>query len=111
MTWHIDQRDGHVVIYGPGQLEIILHDFDATRAQRGDTPPPKLADTLLERHWRYPLETGLWLEGMSIRNPSDLLDRPALHVLHIGKAVSWHLPKATAEALHVLMHCAEGSAR
>lgn len=103
MDWHIDQHEDHVVIYGPSQLEIFLDDFDPAKAERGETPPPRRADSLVECHWRYPLEPGIWLEGLSLRDPADFLDRPPVHVLHIGHSVSWHLPAEVAASLHGLM--------
>ena len=103
MTWRIDHHGGNLVIYGPGQLEIILHNFDTDKAQEGVNLPAKLLGTLIERHWRYPLEEGIWLEGISIRDAADMLGRPPTYLLHIGNAVSWHLPKDAAEELHRLM--------
>ena len=100
MTWRIDHHDGHVTIYGPGQLEIVLHDFDVTVARRGATLPSKLAGTLVERHWRYPLENGIWLEGISVRNTADLLDRldSRSMLLHLDTPLD-QVPTAL-EALH-----------
>ena len=103
MTWRIDHHVGNLVIYGPGQLEIILHDFDAVKASEGWELPDRLVGTLVERHWRYPLEGGVWLEGISIQNTADMLGRPPTHFLYIGRAVRWHLPRDTAEELHRLM--------
>jgi hypothetical protein len=103
MDWRINQQADHVVIYGPSQLEILLHDFDPAKAERGEVPPPRRASSLVERHWRYPLEPGIWLEGLSLRDPADFLDRPPVHVLHIGHSVSWHLPAEVAASLHGLM--------
>lgn len=103
MSWRIDHHGGNLMIYGPGQLEIILHDFDATRASEGWELPARLVGALVERHWRYPLAEGMWMEGISIQNTADMLGRPTTHLLHIGHAVSWHLPQAIAEELHTLM--------
>jgi len=103
MSWSIDHHGGDLIIYGPGQLEIILHHFDAAKAQEGWELPARWVGTLVERHWRYPLEEGVWLEGISIHNTADMLGRPPTHLLHIGNAVSWHLPKDVAEELHELM--------
>lgn len=103
MSWRIDHHGGDLMIYGPGQLEIILQNFDAARVQEGYELPARRVGALVERHWRYPLEEGVWLEGMSIQNTADMLGRPPTYLLHIGNAVSWHLPKNVAEALHELM--------
>ena len=103
MSWHIERGKDYVVLYGPSQLEIILRDFDPAKAERGATLPPQRAGRLVERHWRYPLEAGIWLEGLSLRDPEDMLGRPPMHVVHIGHMVSWHVPAAIAEALHDLM--------
>ena len=64
--------------------------------------PPEALGSLLQRSWRYPLEDGCSLEGVSTGDTAAL-ERPELHRLHIGNAVQWTIPEDLAEALHALM--------
>lgn len=103
MSWSIHREGAHATLYGPGELTIILRDFHPDRGGAGEVLPPTVRGASVERHWRYPLENGLWLEGLSASKPEDPLNRPALHVLHIGHSVYWHIPADFAEILHGFM--------
>ena len=98
MFWKIMADDAHVCISGPGGLEIILRDFDPDLAVR-DALPPDALGSLLQRQWRYPLDDGVWLKGVSTGDAA----RPELHHLHLGMWVLWTIPEHLAEALHTLM--------
>ena len=107
MPWQLQFEGNHATIYGPGDLEIVLRDFRSVHARRGAVLPPTVRGLSVQRHWRYPLEEGLWLEGLSISKPEDLLERPELHMLHVGHSVYWRIPEAFAEQLHALMEVDE----
>lgn len=101
MSWSITHDNTDVLITGPGGLAITLRDFDPAHVER-DALPPEALGSLLQRQWRYALEDGLWLEGVS---PGDTADfsRPELHRLYVGTCVQWTLPEDLAEALYALM--------
>ena len=101
MLWSITHDDADLLLTGPGGLAITLRDFDPALVERDELSPEALG-TLLQRQWRYPLEDGVWLEGLSTGETADF-SRPELHRLHIGTAVQWTIPEALAEALHGLM--------
>lgn len=98
MCWKIVADDTYVCISGPGELEIVLRDFDPSLAARDELPPQAL-ERLRQQQWRYPLDDGVWLMGVSTGDAT----RPALHHLHLGTWVSWTIPEAMAEVLHALM--------
>ena len=97
MRWKIVADDTHVCISGPGELEIVLQDFDPALA--ACELPPQGPGNLLQRQWRYPLDDGVWLTGIST---GDVV-RPELHHLHLGTWVSWTIPEPLAKVLHTLM--------
>lgn len=99
--WSITHDDTDVLIASPGELAIILRDFDPALVERDELPPEALG-SLLQRQWRYPLEDGVWLEGLSTGDTAAL-DRPELHRLHIGSCVQCTIPEELAEVLHALM--------
>ena len=107
MPWQLQFEGNHATIYGPGDLEIVLRDFRSVQARRGSVLPPTVRGLSVQRHWRYPLEEDLWLEGLSISKPEDLLERPELHMLHVGHSVYWRIPAEFAEELHALMETDE----
>lgn len=98
MLWKIVADDTHVCISGPGELEIVLQDFDPGLAARDELPPEALG-RLLQRQWRYPLAEGVWLKGVSTSDAA----RSELHHLHLGTWVLWTIPARLAEVLHALM--------
>lgn len=100
--WQCRMDDTDLVITGPGSLELILHDFDRSRVEHHEDLGAEVLGTLIQRSWRYPIEPGIWLELISTEDTGNL-DSPALHMLHAGTAISWHLPDAFAEDLHGMM--------
>ncbi len=103
MSWTLHRESAHATIYGPGELTIVLRHFHPGRSGPGTILPPTVHGASVERHWRYPLEEGIWLEGISASKPEDPLNRPPLHLLHIGQTVYWHIPADFAEMLHTAM--------
>jgi hypothetical protein len=85
MPWSITHDNTDVLITGPGGLEITLRDFDPALGERDELPPETLG-SLLQRQWRFPLEDGVWLDGLSTGDTAAL-DRPELHRLYVGTCV------------------------
>lgn len=98
MFWKIVADDTHVCISGPGELEIVLRNFNPGLTAWDELPSEALG-SLLQRQWRYPLHNGVWLQGVSTGDAA----RPKLHHLHLGTWVSWTIPEPLADVLHALM--------
>ena len=102
MPWTLTHDDADILLTAPGALEITLRDFAPALVARDELLPETLG-SLLQRQWRYPLEDGVWLEGISTGDTAAL-DRPELHRLYIGACAQWLITDDLAEALHAMMH-------
>jgi hypothetical protein len=95
--WTTYEELGDLIIVGPGDLEIVLHDFSPARVE---VEEPTLTGSLAQRTWRYKLEKGIFLELISTMERNDT--RSAMHCLHIGSFVRWEVPEEFAKKLHSL---------
>lgn len=98
--WRLEY-DGTLIIRGPNYLDIVLKDFDSC----AEVMPDRESDypnSIIQRGWRCPLESGLWLSLLSLDN-AETPDGSGLHRMKIGRHVTWLIPEEVAEELHGLM--------
>jgi hypothetical protein len=103
-TWQITYPNGHdVLIYGPGNLEILLRQFDLSLVVHHNNAMPEIFSNFSQRHWTYPLWLDVKLRLVSTTS-STPRGRPDLHSLSLGCPwVKWTLSDRDAEAFHRLM--------
>jgi hypothetical protein len=88
--WMLEYLNTDLVITGPGQLQIVLQEFDPDRLRSDHILPPEVLGDLQQGGWSYELEPGVTLQLISTRSRHH--PGSALHVLHVGRQVSWTLP-------------------
>lgn len=103
--WHLTDDGVDVIIEGPGNLEIVLRDFDARQLAHKEGLEAEVIGTMRQLSWFYPLGRGMpgdieqsWVELMSTWEPS-MPDHPTQHTLHVGNHLLWQLPESTGEKL------------
>lgn len=104
--WWLEDDGQDVLITGPGNLEIALRHFTATKLLHQEGLGPDVIGTLRQLSWRYPVQTQaegdfeeVWLELITTWD-SDQADSPQQHVLHAGNHhITWHLPDDVGQRL------------
>lgn len=103
--WGIDDDGVDVVLYGPGQLEIVMRRFDVGRLTHEQERDPEILGTLRQIGWTYQLEApedgdaGPLELSLVLTWDSAQLERPMHGILYVGEHVSWQMPAPTAQAL------------
>src|SRR5262249_36576060 len=108
--WWLQDDGIDVLLTGPGNVEIVVPDFDARRLLHEEGLGPDLLGTLRQLSWTYPLE-GSELQVVSTWDTTRPA-HPPRHLLHVGPAVAWVLPDAVGQRLQGwLARCEEGTER
>lgn len=97
-NWTVEEDGGDLLICGPGELEIVLRDFDPARSMSGGLPE-EMTGELRTSSVNYFIEDGVEIELVTVASP----DGDGVTKLHVGNYVSWELPAAFGRRLKALL--------